>query len=325
MKISIAKGFTSSKSLYELDSSTNIGQDLYWDADLGSDEIRAFSFMNNKVRGVLSDSRGIYRAFNGAASLAPTKVATSAISRMAIASGSMVFSPDGNTALALSASGTAWVSVDFSKGIAESRSQPAGNFPKSSDKGMMSFDDGTSRLLQVDANAGVVRISTVVGNGAPLNIASTMPLGVLTITGNEGETTPLIYIAGSVNCTVVMGRFARQIAAEGLGTALSFDMWIILPGEPLGLPAKYFSAKYTGQASAPSPSGVQTLGFADFSIIPTALKEVEVYPDFTYSTLYEQQVPFPELMGYIAFDVAPVTTKQFWSRYVRAFELAEVA
>jgi hypothetical protein len=325
MKISIAKGSTSSKTLYELDSSTNIGQDLYWDADLGSDEIRAFSFMNRKVRGVLSDSGGIYRAFNGTASLAPTKIATSAITRMAIASGSMIFSPGGNTALALSASGTAWISVDFSSGIPESRTQPAGNFPKSAERGMMSFDDGTSRLLQVDAGAGVVRLSTVVGNGAPLNIATTMPIGALTITGNEGETTPLIYIAGSVNCTVVMGRLARQIAAEGLGTALSFDMWIILPGEPLGLPAKYFSAKYTGQASAPSPSGVQTLGFADFTVAPPLIKEIEVYPDFTYSTAYEQAVPFSDLMGFIGFNVAPSTAKQFWSRYVRSFELAEEA
>ncbi|MCD5994144.1 hypothetical protein KDX38_11055 [Pseudomonas sp. CDFA 602] len=310
MKVTFAVGFKSSGSVLELDTETNQSRKLFWSAPIGSDVVISLFLKGPKVCGALARSGPtIYKAFVGEALPDPAAVTVTAIGPALTASREMQVSPDGLFSVGVPGSGFDWAVINFSGGTPTLTSHAAGSFPTNVEMGMMSFDDGSSRLVYINGDQQAMYLSTELGRPGSIDIALTLPIPEVVPFGQD-------YNVFAANGAVSLGRLGAAAKSAGLGSPTVYDQWIIASLGPNGI----YPGRVSGACTHPDDSGAQVVGYID----GFTLKELVVQSNFNFTVLYSQALPDDLISGQgisgVFFDVVPAQKKLFWTKFVRSFE-----
>ncbi|WP_439885654.1 hypothetical protein ACTACK_10600 [Pseudomonas syringae] len=313
MKVSISKGFRGNGGVYQFDTVTNETRSLSWSASIGGDRLIALFLGGLSVRGVISGpGPTLIKSLVGELSDSPAPATVSSLSATPVQDKNMPVSPGGHMAVAISSAGTEWVSVDFRVSPPVIRSQAVGSFPLLESIAMMSFEDGSTRLVNVNGSSGVMHLSTVIGVGAQVDTALTLGIGNVPVTAE--------FDAYLVNGAVEIGKLSSRARETGLGSATLIDMWLLGSNGQGG----FVSARYEGTCTAPSATGKQAMAYLDGFIV----KEFVTSQDYSYVTTYSKPLPDDIVSGQgfsgIFFDLplpSDPPALNFWSKFVSAYEV----
>lgn len=311
----------------ELDTDGGPQQSKYWSWNYPGDTPIAYALSGNSVYGVSGSQSEtsnqnyvIENIFRGFAGSSPLRVTPNSLPGSINAGKAVRESPDGRYIVGYEQDNNRIVSFDFSQENPAPVFQAVGSFPFAAEIGLMSFEDGSSRLVGID-NQGVSHLSTVVGGTGAITseVQSAMPV---LLPPN------LDLMSFMALGAIAVGRLAKKAKDDLMISPVSFHSWI-LAKVPDGSVFSMTGSSQLGLGLPPDEGGIYRAGYF-FSDYPASyIEEYAFKEDYSFESLSRasiEQTPGSGSVEYAQFELTPSMPKVgFWTKLVRSFEQIEPA